>query len=307
MNCETVLARLSEFHDGELDQATAAEVDNHLAKCSGCRVQLAEFATMGQMLKKHDEIVGSRWTKTPSWESCAARMDSLNRASARQSAGLLGSRFTFWGAAALAATVLLVVMLKSLNYSSLVSNSNSESTAHRHEHTHSTSEELAIDFAKLLDGATAQPELAFDWLSNRFEGQEAGLDESESQLGYRPSISKALPNGVQLVSNRILKLPKCKCAAGQCSCGPAGCNCAASLCKRRDGSEFLVVEHCATQSISFGDMRSEVVHGDADDVTIVNAGSLFTASWIANHRRLTAIGLNDKAEALAIVAGLATR
>jgi len=38
----------------------------------------------------------------------------------------------------------------------------------------------------------------------------------------------------------------------------------------------------------------------------MNAGKQLVASWITDHRRLTAIGPNDKTEALAIIARFAS-
>jgi len=155
---------------------------------------------------------------------------------------------------ALAASILLIVRL--------TTRTNSDSVAHNHIHSLTNNADIAIGFEKLLDGEASQPIAALNSLSKTFDGREAAIDESETELGYEPSISQALPSGVKLVSNRILKLPPCNCTADECSCGSARCICAASLCKRVDGSEFLVIEHCETQNVSFGHLRSEVLRDE---------------------------------------------
>lgn len=299
MDCEKVIARLSEYYDGELDATLADEFHAHLANCEACTSELSDIATIGGMLKSNDITRIAACTGAPSWEQFASRLDLPNQTLRTAPAFSLPRMLAFVGAVALAASILLIV--------SLTFKTNPASVAHNHENSHTNSADIAIDFAKLLSGESSQPIAVLDWLSKSFDGREAAVDESEMQLGFRPSISKTFPDGVKLVSNRILKLPQCNCPTGTCSCGPTGCNCAASLCKRVDGTDFLVVEHCETQHISFGDLKSEWLRDDKFEMQLLTTGEQFIATWIADHRRLTAIGLNGKAEAHAIVASIGSR
>src|SRR5690606_31096865 len=47
MNCNEVKELLMPFHDGELDPATAAEVEKSLASCESCQSELAELGRIG--------------------------------------------------------------------------------------------------------------------------------------------------------------------------------------------------------------------------------------------------------------------
>lgn len=303
MNCEKVLARLSEYHDGELDASLTEEFETHLSRCNSCASELASFDAIGAGLRSS---IGTNHPIAPTWEQFAASVDASTKKLPSSTTSNVYLKFALISVG-LAASIFILVSLNA----SMTSNSAARNDEHGHEHVHksgaNSSTAVVIDFEKLLDDESSPPTATLDRLSKSFDGQEAGVDESEAQLGYKPSISQALPSGVKLVSNRILKLPKCNCAAGACNCGPAGCNCAASLCKRDDGTEFLIVEHCATQSISFGHMNSELLHDKKNEVQLMNTGKQFVASWITDHRRLTAIGLNDKTEALRIVASVSSR
>ncbi len=158
-----------------------------------------------------------------------------------------------------------------------------------------------IDFQELLT-TQIQPRQALVALSQQFRGKETPPADARTLLGYEPSMARELPDGLQLVALQVLKLPHCKCPAGKCTCGPGGCNCSVSLCQRVDGSDLLVIEHCESQPISFGDIPSELVHRAEQEFRFLKAGEQYAATWTANQRRLTAIGLNDLEEAALLIA-----
>ena len=272
MNCEKVIARLSEYYDRELDEALTKEFERHLANCKDCASELNDFAAIGGMLKSTDTATIAACDSAPKWEKLASRLEASDKTLPATSVINSRLKLAIVGAVALAASIFLIV--------SLNMRTNPGLSAHSHEHTATGSADIAIDFEKLLDGESIQPMAALNSLSRTFDGREADLEESETQLGYKPSISQALPSGVKLVSNRILKLPQCNCPTGECSCGPAGCNCSASLCERVDGTEFLVVEHCATQNISFGELKSEVIRDNTSEMQLLTTGKQFMATWI---------------------------
>ncbi|MDX1930804.1 MAG: zf-HC2 domain-containing protein [Pirellulaceae bacterium] len=291
---------LSAYYDGELKEPLASDLTTHVAHCSACAGELRNFKSLSEVFTQHQDSLHTATLPVPTWDRLASRLDVAAQPAPVSPIKSSRRNLGFVVTAVLAASVLLWV--------SLDDRRNSESSTHGHDHSQAAEASVVIDFEKLLDDqsalATLSLDRSLDILSNKFEGREADVDESEAQLGYRPSISQALPSGVKLVSNRVLKLPNCNCAAGACSCGPAGCNCAASLCKRADGSEFLIVEHCATQNVSFGDLQSEVIRDGQREVQLIDAGTRLIASWIASNRRLTAIGLNDRQEAHALVESL---
>ena len=299
MNCEIVKARLSEYYDGELDPTSIAKIQAHLANCEVCECELSKFSTMSEMLRSADSLASSANPAPASWEQFSTLLVTPPPTSFLVPAFNVHPKFAVIGAFALVASIALMVSLNTRMPPGAADNN--------HQHSHLGAMDAmntAIDFAELLGDPMRKPADVFTALSKRFEGRPAAIDESESLLGYRPAIAQALPSDVRLISNHILKLPQCNCAVGTCSCGPTGCNCAASLCQRKDGTEFLIVEHCETQGISFGELASQWVHQDAHDVQLLTNGGQLIATWVADHRRLTAIGLSDKAEASAMVTNI---
>ena len=297
MNCEQANQLLSEFYDGELKEPAASEVAGHVACCEACANELARFKTLSGMINSGDGACQSTSASAPTWDQFVSRSEVTDKDTPVVTTIASRRKLLLANSAVLAASILFLVSLNVWM--------NSGSVTREHNHSHSGDSAVVINFEKLLYEESNQPIATLVSLSNRFEGQEANLDESESQLGYKPSISQALPSDVKLVANHILKLPHCNCESGACTCGPAGCNCAASLCKRADGSEFLVVEHCATQNVSFGHLKSEVLRDGENEIQMMSTGTQFLASWIASNRRLTAIGLHDKAEVQSIAGNIA--
>jgi len=167
--------------------------------------------------------------------------------------------------------------------------------------TGASSVNAVIDFQDLLTTGL-QPRQALAALSQQFRGKETPPADARALLGYEPSMAQELPGGLQLVSLQVLKLPHCNCPAGKCTCGPGGCNCSVSLCERADGSDLLVVEHCESQPISFGDFPADLVRRAEQEFHFLKAGKQYAATWTANQRRLTAIGVNDLEEAALLIA-----
>ena len=299
MNCEQANQLLSDFYDGELKEPLVSQVAAHVTQCSDCTSVLANFEAIGEMLKSNKDGLQSASVSAPTWNQFEASLKGAVKNSPTRTAGASRQKLKLVFAAVLAASIVIWVSLNAWM--------NSNSITHKHDHLLAGDSAVVIDFEKLLSEESNQPIATLVSLSSRFEGQLANLDESETQLGYKPSISQAMPGELKVVSNRILKLPRCNCESGACTCGPVGCNCAASLCKRADGSEFLVVEHCATQNVSFGNLKSEVIQDGKNEIQMMSNGTQFVASWIESNRRLTAIGLHDKAEVQAIVASIAAR
>ena len=87
---------------------------------------------------------------------------------------------------------------------------------------------------------------------------------AEAEFG-RPTFLQAsmkrnaLPGNARMVSTKLIQFPYYKCLNGACTYGPGGCNCVACFCERPDGSTYLVLEHCKSQSVTFGDLPVQLV------------------------------------------------
>ena len=61
--CDLVRTLLAAYADGDLDAATTEQVDSHVARCSDCRVALAEFReTDGEL---------AAWAQGLAWQNPA--------------------------------------------------------------------------------------------------------------------------------------------------------------------------------------------------------------------------------------------
>lgn len=287
MKCEHVQERLSEFIDGELSTGMKSECQAHLASCPDCQRQHRTFLALSELMATAaGSPVGSR-----DWGPLATRLDQvLVSPSAYPTAGPR-IRLMIGAIVALAASAVAMI--------ATTWRSDSETRTR----PAIVAAEAVIDWREFIDGRSSQPQVAMRRLSEKFAGQEASLTEAEGLLGYPPAVNRALADGVQLVSTRTLRLPECACPDGGCRCASGGCNSSVSLCKRNDGSQFLLIEHCACQRISFGGLIVQPDAAGSRTYGIVEAENRLAATWLLANRRLIAIGLTDGNEVRSLVEG----
>lgn len=283
MKCEQIKACLSSYYDDELDAWLVSEVEKHLPGCDECQCELRSFEQLSQCLAADV----SAKPADDGWENICSRLDRLDRSCpvpiTAPRVWAAPSRFQLTVAAlAMAASLMTVAVLRTPPDQNIVT---------------VTQASAPLDLSEIVDLAAREPALALDAMAKRFQGQAVNAEEAEALLGYRPALVRSLPAETRLVSTQVLMLPNCECEAGKCTCGPSGCNCAACLCKRKDGSEFLVLEHCRSQNISFGKFATQSLERDAGNLQLFGGADRLAASWIAQNRRLTAIGLKNVAEA----------
>jgi len=288
MKCEYVQERLSEFIDGELSVEMKSECQAHLTGCPDCQRQHRTFLALGELMATADgSPVGSR-----DWGPLATRLDQARVSPSIRPTVRPRNRLMFGAIVALAASALAMI-----------------ATTWRSDSGTRTppaivAADAVIDWREFIDGRSSQPQVAMRRLSEKFAGQEASLTEAEGLLGYPPAVNRALAdNGIQLVSTRTLRLPECACPDGGCRCASGGCNSSVSLCKRNDGSQFLLIEHCACQRISFGGLIVQPDAAGSRTYGIVEAENRLAATWLLANRRLIAIGLTDGNEVRSLVEG----
>lgn len=318
MNCEQIVARLSCYYDGELNDQECQCIEQHLNGCPACRAELAAFEELSgafacccptgtaDLLDDIRPVSHEPQTTAsiapPAWSDMEHRLDRLgtNVPNTNQPHHLpaeavpqplpawFDRRTVLAGVLALAAGLLLLLYwpqpLDDDDHSGHASG-------------------IAMDFGTIIDRYGAQPALAFEELSKSYAGQEVDPDQARDLLGYSPAVATNLPGDVRLVSTRVLRLPECVCEDGKCTCGPRGCNCTVALCRRSDGSELLLVEHKDSQNIEFGTLASRATPSSAGSVQLLsksNAAQPLAASWTSGQHRITAIGLRGDAEASAL-------
>jgi len=327
MNCEQAREVMSAYFDGELpvsrkslavgsdrsndsvDLPAASAVPltvgihDHIAGCEVCARELRSFEQLRQLAASQK----TRQLTSPSWESFAVRLVSTETLAAgsgnlsndktrdqvrTEPAASLVSRTRFrriaiGGLLALAASALVVFSLRA--------------TQHYDEPSVTQAIATTINLQPLMELFGTDADQAIATLVSQLPTVDVPLAKVEATFG-RPTFAQtfasknSLPGKAQLVSTKMLQFPYCKCPKGACTCGPGGCTCVACLCERPDGSTYLVLELCKSQSITFGDLPVQLVKRGDRDLQQVEAKGTTAISWEQKGERLTAIGLRNDAE-----------
>ena len=330
MICKQVRAALSAYFDGELDAkpvsrtalaadsekiddrdaASAAsdvplteQIRDHIASCQACTQELRLFEQLRQLVSVQPECQ----LPPPSWESIAMRLDTLSgmalaagsdaAVSATQEPAAIAQprtihatnlrRTAFAGLLTLAASVLLFFSLRGSHPDG------GDAVVQAGAAT--------LNLRPLLELFKTDSARALKTLTDQHPTVDVSLAKAEAEFG-RPTFiqssakSNTLPGNAQLVSTKLMQFPFCKCPAGECTCGPGGCNCVACFCERPDGSTYLVLEHCKSQSVTFGDLPVQLVKRGERHLQQVEVEGTTAISWEQNGERLTAIGLRGSQE-----------
>lgn len=277
MNCEQVSENLSRYYDGEMSEAEAARCAEHICGCEACRCELESFQSITSAIAvgKASALPAASWDKLS--KLIQPRPDSSPATKLTPGAMRRFRVPLVTLGLALAASLLLLVFAPN-------------------EMTTSTSE-ISVDLSAVID-RPIEPAQALAQLNKEYSGESVDAADVKSILGYEPATPDGLPGDIEIVSTSVLRLPVCVCTAGKCTCGPAGCNCSATLCKRRDGSELLVIEHCNSEKVELSKRPARMVNSHDRLLQLYGTEDHLTASWVAKDRRLTAIGLRTEREAL---------
>lgn len=271
MDCIAAQKLLSCFYDNELQPELAAEFREHIGECCNCSDELASFDKLSGLFD--DAVVpepsAGLWDKI----ECAMSSSPTNRSVPFVRRSGIQSRVLGF---ALAASLLLAIGIWSF-------------TQHQaqNEHHHDA---LAVNLQSMLSQFSTNPMLAMSELSKQFQGVEVSLDKAESLLGYKPAIGNHLPNGYQLTSTHVLKMPCCTCSA--------------SICTRSDGSSFAIFEHNTEQKMWFGDAPAVMAKCGNKECRLVQMPEHLAVTWKSGNRQLTAIGVNDVEEVVSLLAAI---
>lgn len=297
MNCKQARELMSAYFDGELNSVkdeSPDEVRDHIAGCKGCAGELRSFEQLRQLAASQT----SRQLTPPSWESIAVRLNEVSSMAlaagsdtvepAASDAQLTWMRrAVIGGLLTLAASMLLFFSLRGPQH---------------HDETSVTQASVAtINLQSLMELFSTDADKAIATLASQLPTVDVPLANVEAVFG-RPTFAQAsaknnsLPGNAQLVSTKLLQFPYCKCPKGACTCGPGGCTCVACLCERPDGSTYLVLELCKSQSITFGDLPVQLVKRGDRHLQQVEAKGTTAISWEQGGERLAAIGIRGAQE-----------
>ena len=306
-DCLFVRDQLSAYVDGELDESFSVKVSHHLRCCEACSCELAQFQQLSEFVRKapwasaHPLSVCDTAIAVciPNWDVIADRLDAriaaLNGAAEANDGVdqvLVSIRSKHWklftaSMVALAASVLFFALLRPI--------------MKEHQGATIQSGVATLNLQPVLEIFGRDSGLALDLLSNQFESKEVDLEQAEMGFGRPTFVSLAsrerqLPGEATVASTTVLSFPFCKCPEGQCLCGPDGCGCVACVCERPDGSTYLVLEHCKSQSVSFGDLPVQLVNRDGRQFQQVMVDETQAISFDRPTGRITVVGLRGDAE-----------
>ena len=304
MNCQCVTKLLSAYFDNELDLESTNAIGEHVRGCDRCACELRGFQQLRELVAGSETVA-----QTPNWEALQSRLnverlgacpalDDSRVGPAAAKAGLFKKGVVWAAVLALAASLLLAFVLRD----------QAEPDLHLVAQEPAVQSSIAaFNLQPLMELFRQDPNLALQAMSKQFASKEVSIAQAEASFGrptfVRSSSAKhALPGDAQLVSTRIFQFPFCKCTQGECTCGPDGCNCVACVCERPDGTSYLVIEHCKSQSVTFGDLPVRLVrHGD-HQLEQAEVDGRWAVSWEAGGERLSAIGLRNQAEINSLLA-----
>ncbi|MDZ4849622.1 MAG: zf-HC2 domain-containing protein [Pirellulaceae bacterium] len=310
MHCDRVETLLSAYFDGELDNVVADEVRVHLTACDRCAIELRSYQQLRNLMAVHVEAP----VTLPSWEAIANAIDkplseplalatvssnatnlAIPNKEPMTSAVPLTKRVWIGTILTLAASLFVMASIRQPSHSP------SHSTSHSPSHSTVQASVATINLQPILELFQKDARLALEAISKQFAGRDVSIEKAEASFGHPVFMNEsfkntAMPGDAHLSSTRLLRFPYCRCPPGECHCGPNGCNCVVCVCQRPDGSTYLVIEHCKSQSVTFGDLPVRLVtRGDRQIQQVEMEGSM-AVSWDEMNGRLTAIGLRGQDE-----------
>ncbi|WP_145346597.1 anti-sigma factor family protein [Rosistilla ulvae] len=296
-DCETVQQQLSAYHDGELLAGQQALVARHVEGCAACAESLSSYAAIGAtfagvpVARKPDDL----------WDRIESDLPG-----GRDSA-TLPSRVAQWfsqspyraGVVSMAAAVLLTLGLSLwlVDRASVVVKERhigGAIAAHSHSHDGVGHHEHDAEFSKVMEDyvqiLSVDPDAADHMLLTKYRGQQVDADGAMKLVGYRPVVSKGLPEGYSLASTSVLKMPCCTCVK--------------AVCKRNDGSTLVLFEHDDEETAWFGGRRQSMAMCGDKNCCLVDLDSSIAATWKQGSRSVTAVGVRDQDEVAKLVTWL---
>lgn len=293
MNCTQVQDLLSNYFDGELSFGPRQAVAKHLRSCSRCAADLAAVRRLSTMAK-----LLSPPQLSDSWDALESLLDfqrsvhspavpvvtlaapvstaphaAKHRMFARRDTRLRRAH----GWLGLATLVLLGMGIGSLAI---------HEVHRRHER------QMAANFGKYLEAFEENPEHAHQILLASYPARQVDANEPGRELRQPPAVSK-LPPGYRLQTTYLVDMPCCQCVH--------------ALCRRADGSLLTVIEHDASQAVSFGSRPCQNIQCNGRETCFAQLGDHLAATWKAGGRFISVIGARDADEVSLLMSHLLDR
>lgn len=217
-DCTTIRDLLSPYYDGELDEASRREVEQHLLTCDWCRAALADFEKLSELANELPAIdppkaiwseLSGHLQRDQTEPAKTATVDSDTRHAETIS-------FPWFRRipprALAAAAALLIIASFAVGYSLL---------------SHDDHELIRREITWLAENLNRED--AADYLPRKYDGQPVDPERFEPQYGYRPVAFRSLPDGYAIENAHVMEMPCCRCIQ--------------RVCRKPDGSRVVILEH----------------------------------------------------------------
>lgn len=182
MECQQVSERLSSFHDGELSEPAAREIQAHLASCRDCRQKLADMQALSRLVQEAQVPVPADL-----WHKIDARQNPADPAAPGR------TRPRWWAMATAAAVLMAVGIILRLT-----------SSTENHG-------QMQAVFARFFAAYHRDPEFANRVFLAEYAHEEANDALAQTLLGG-PSITRRTSlAGCSLRERHVISMPCCRC------------------------------------------------------------------------------------------------
>ena len=298
--CHLIRDQLSAFMDGELSADQRVQVQEHLEECPACSRELRQFRQLGELARRCAQPLGCQ----PVCTSIAPSLDSKSIAGLNASKSLVqllmsrAGRREWKVGSLLAFTVASLVAIAILVFPD-----------HHHDGQHFQQLSSAVNLQPVLERFPYDAQEAFEELQAQYVWRDVALADVEFGPGhanYVTALSKhfGLPGDAKVAATKSFSLHSCPCLGKQCNCGPGGCQCVTFVCQRTDGSIYLVLEQCKSQSVTFGVLPVQLVSRSGREIQLVTVDGTSSISFSYSAGKITAIGLRGDAEIDMLLASL---
>ncbi|MBX3422311.1 MAG: zf-HC2 domain-containing protein [Pirellulaceae bacterium] len=292
--CHFVREQLSAFQDGELPIAVEDQVQKHLDICLSCAHELTQFKQLGRLANAYVEPLSHR---PPAFASISQRLSDMALPTDGTSKALIMPRrshilnrkwkLTMGALVAVAATALIIAIPMMPYYQNGIKV--------RHPSI------ATLDLQPVLEIFRHDAQTAIDALKEQYTLKDVALVDAESSFGHPIFVSilskdAGLPGNAKVASTKTFSFPSCQCLEKQCMCGPGCCKCVTVVCERPDGSTYLILEQCTSQTVTFGKFPVQSVTRNGLEIQQVIVDGTSTISVNRPTGQVTVIGLRDNVE-----------
>lgn len=270
MDCDGVREVLSAHYDGQLSQDERNVVAQHLANCTRCAAELADFQRLS-MLVRSTPASGAPGL----WSGLQTQLEADSV-----------SAFPVWitnrhvparGAFTVAA-VLLIGLLGWWGYSA------HRRTAHE--------QRFAADFSHYLDTFGRDAAGAQQFLLARYQATPVTAREASERMSDHPALRGGLPPQYTVASAYVWEMPCCRCFQ--------------LVCRRSDGSTVTIFEHDEPQPGWFVGRQTLADSCGGRACKIVQLDQQLAATWERDGRQVTVIGARSMPEVELLLTSLDT-